>query len=110
MHQYRLEIDPLERSSAGNDLGVLLDDSLAMSQQCAFMAKKSSGILGCTKNSVASMSKEIILPLYSALVRPDLEYGIQFWALQFRKTGNTQKECSGGCQRLLRAWNVSHMR
>jgi len=62
-----------------------VEEKLDTSHQCALAAQAANHIPGCIKSSVASRSREGILPLCFALVRPHLQSCIQLWSPQHRK-------------------------
>ncbi len=81
----KLGEEALESSRVEKDLGVLVDEKLDVSQQCALAAQKANCVLGCITKRVSSREREGIVPLCSALVRPYVKHRVQAWSPQHRK-------------------------
>lgn len=111
-YQYMLRAIQLEGSSAEKGPGVLVDTELNMSQQCALATKKISRILGCVRQSFASRSIGVILPLYSALERLHLKCCVQCWGSQSKRDRDTLERVQWRATKLvnLSKWSISPMR
>ncbi len=62
------------------DLGISIVSSLKFSQQYKDTTGKANRMLGFINRNIFFKTKGVILPLYTSLVRPHLEYDMQFWA------------------------------
>jgi len=82
--RYRLEDKWLESSSAERDLEVLVYNRPDRIQQYALVAKEANCTLRCIKQHSQLWSKDVILPLYLALLRPHLEYWVQFCSPSYK--------------------------
>ena len=67
------------------DLGVIITSDMKSSKQCIEAEKKAQKLLGYIKRQFSSRKRETILTLYNALVRPHLEYAVQFWSPSLRR-------------------------
>jgi len=82
---YRIGEKPIESSPAEKEVRGLMDRMLNMSQEWVLAAWKARRILCYIRRGVVSKVREVVVPLYSFLVRPHLEYHVQAWGPQHKK-------------------------
>ena len=71
---------PVVAVSQEVDLGVVITEDFRFSAQCLAAEKKAQKILGYVKRMFHYRNKTTVLTLYQSLVRPLLEYAVQFWS------------------------------
>ena len=94
--QHRLGSTWLGSSSVERDLG---DNKLNMSNQCAAATKEANRMLDCINKGITSRDKEVIIPLYSALVRPHLNTVFSFGSCYTKKMWAGWRGSRAGPQR-----------
>ena len=83
--EYKISDTVLTSVSEERDLGVIISDDLKVGRQCHRAAGNASRMLGCIGRGINSRKREVLMPLYRALVRPHLEYCVQYWRPYLQK-------------------------
>ena len=83
--EYKMGTNKLKVSIQERDLGVIIDKSGKSSEQCVLAVQKANSVLGMIKRNIQFKSKQVIVKLNKALVRPRLEFCIQAWSPYLRK-------------------------
>jgi len=84
-YEYLLGNKKLRKSNRERDLGIIVDSSCKFSEQCNEVIKNANRTLEMIKRNITYKSKDVIIRLYKALVRPKLEYCVQAWRPFLRK-------------------------
>ena len=77
-----IALTPVEEEK---DLGVLIHNFMKTSRHCEEAVKKANKALGIIKRNIKYKTKFNIMQLYKSLVRPHIEYAVQFWNPHYRK-------------------------
>ena len=83
--RYEMNNVQLSSTEKEKDLGVTVSKDLKPSQHCTETIKKANKLVGFIGRTFEFKSEKVILALYNSLVRPHLEYCVQFWSPYYKK-------------------------
>ena len=69
----------LSKVNHEKNLGIIISNDLKPDKHCSDVVKRANKLVGFIGRAFEYKSEKVILTLYYALVRPHLEYYIQFW-------------------------------
>lgn len=84
-HTYHMGGEPLHVVQEERDLGVTISSDLKQIKHCKSACKKANTMLGFISRNFEYKTPGVMLSLYNSLVRPHLEYAVQFWSPNYRK-------------------------
>ncbi len=87
--RYELDGVVIAKSDCERDLGVMISKNLKQKDQCINVRNKANRTLGFINRSVSNKTPGVVLKLYLALVRPHLDYAVQFWSPYYRMDINS---------------------
>ena len=108
-NNYKMAAVNLEETVEERDLGVLIDNKLNFGKHIQTIVTRANRVLGMIRIAFACMNKAMFLNIYTALVRPLLEYCVQVWSPHQSKHVNlmssqVQQQQGGGGHLILLRW------
>ena len=84
-HRYKIGGKELEHVFEEKDLGVLVDADLSFEEHITTKVRKANQIMGLIRRSFTYLDGKSFVKLYTALVRPHLEYAQSVWSPHLKK-------------------------
>ena len=82
---YSMDGVQLNKVDQERDLGVIISSDLKPSTHCKEVVKKANKLVGFIGRTFEYKSEKVIRTLYNSLIRPHLEYCVQFWCPYYKK-------------------------
>ena len=91
---YNMDETRLKIVTSEKDLGILFKDDLSFDEHIAAKVRKATSLVGLIRRSFTHLDINMFRTLFTAIIRPHLEYGAPIMESIFQKTDNYDRKCS----------------